>query len=344
MILTLDYELYGNGSGDVFRHIIEPTEKILKIADRHDAKLTIFFEVIEYWKLKEEWEKGNRMGYNRNPIEAMERQLKQAVAKGHEVQLHLHPQWVDAVWTANGWKVNNAKWRLGDYEGTGEDSLLRLLQRGKDTIEQMLGNGYRCEVLRAGGYNVQPSKELAEAMREVGLMVDSSIVPGAKETGSLSRYDYTGIRQDKGWWYCGEVLEHEAGPKKDLVELPVVAFGIVRLQKYLSIDRIKATLQNKKSAKDTFEAKTGQAKGGIIGKVQFFFQKESQTWDYCLFSKKLHRKFLKGISMQRSRDVFVLVGHPKSFVSGRGLEYLLKKVSGDYHCIGMSEYVKLCKR
>ena len=27
IILTLDYELYGNGSGNVFRHIIEPTEK-----------------------------------------------------------------------------------------------------------------------------------------------------------------------------------------------------------------------------------------------------------------------------------------------------------------------------
>ena len=27
IILTLDYELYGNGSGDVFRHIIEPSEK-----------------------------------------------------------------------------------------------------------------------------------------------------------------------------------------------------------------------------------------------------------------------------------------------------------------------------
>lgn len=31
IILTLDYELYGNGSGNVFRHIIEPTEKILSL-------------------------------------------------------------------------------------------------------------------------------------------------------------------------------------------------------------------------------------------------------------------------------------------------------------------------
>ena len=57
LIFTLDYELYGNGSGNVFTHIIEPTNKILEIADKYNAKITFFFEVVEYWKLKEEWEK-----------------------------------------------------------------------------------------------------------------------------------------------------------------------------------------------------------------------------------------------------------------------------------------------
>lgn len=51
LLFTLDYELYGNGSGDVFKHIIEPTDKILGIVEKYNAKLTIFFEVIEYWKI-----------------------------------------------------------------------------------------------------------------------------------------------------------------------------------------------------------------------------------------------------------------------------------------------------
>lgn len=199
IILTLDYELYGNGSGNVFRHIIEPTEKILSIAERYNVKITIFFEVIEYWKLKEEWEKGNRMGYDRNPVVAMENQLKQAYAKGHDIQLHLHPQWVDAVWEKDGWKVNLNKWRLGDYEGSGDNSLRSLLKRGKDTIERLIGDNYQCEVLRAGGYNIQPSETLIKAMRQVGLRADSSIYPGGKETGSLSRYDYSMVKDNLGW-------------------------------------------------------------------------------------------------------------------------------------------------
>ena len=45
LVLTLDYELYGNGSGNVFQHIIAPTEKILQLADKYNAKITIFLKL-----------------------------------------------------------------------------------------------------------------------------------------------------------------------------------------------------------------------------------------------------------------------------------------------------------
>ncbi len=342
LILTLDYELYGNGSGNVFRHIIEPTEKILAIAERYNAKITIFFEVIEYWKLKEEWKKGNRMGYERNPVAAIEEQLKWAYSKGHDIQLHLHPQWVDAIWTENCWKVNMNKWRLGDYEGVGDNSLVNLLKRGKETIEVLIGNGYQCEVLRAGGYNVQPSQALVKAMREAGLKIDSSIYPGGKETGSLSKYDYTTINADLGFWYCDKTLETVCAGKSDVIEMPIVALPILRLQKYLSMDRIKSLLQNRQSAKSAFDAKTSQGKKCSMGKVQYFFQKEWQTWDYCLFSKGMHNKFLKHIEKQTERDLFVLVGHPKSFVSSSGLEFLCKKAQNKYLFDSISNYLNSC--
>jgi len=63
LCLTLDYELFGSGKGDVFQHIIEPTYRLLNICAEHDIKLTIFFEVVEYWKIKENYDKGEHMGY-----------------------------------------------------------------------------------------------------------------------------------------------------------------------------------------------------------------------------------------------------------------------------------------
>lgn len=341
-IFTLDYELYGNGSGDVFKHIIEPTYKILAIANQYDVKLTFFFEVIEYWKLKEEWEKGNKMGYEKNPIEAMENQIREAYRQGHDIQLHLHPQWVDAFWEDGKWVVNLDKWRLGGYNGNGENTIENLFKRGKQTLEELLkpvNPMYECIAMRAGGYNIQPSEGIVKAMKVTGIRVDSSIYPGGKETGILSNYNYTKIDPEKGYWYVGERLE-EAGDSQ-IMEIPIVAFPMIRLKKFMTWERVKGLLRNSQSAKESLEAKTSSSekKSGKWDKVKYFLEKEWQTWDYCLFSPSLHKDFLKKIAKQ-NRDVFVLVGHPKSFNGGRGLKRLLEITKGKFCYPTISQLIK----
>lgn len=332
LLLTLDYELYGDGSGDVFETMIEPTNQLLDVARHYDVKFTIFFEVVEYWRLKEEWAKGNKMGYKKNPVAAIEDQLRAAYQEGHDIQLHIHPQWVRAKYDENHWMVNIEDWRLGGYEGEGRNSLVNLLRRGKETIEHIVGDldpEYRCVALRAGGYNVQPSHDIVSAMKEVGLCCDSSIYPGGKETGLFSRYDYTGISEKEGFWIVGDSLEDKGN--SGIVELPIVAFPVVRWKKYLSRERMRALLKNVSSAKKTFVAKTENVDGGgRKNRIGFFFQKEWQTWDYCLFSAKLHREFLRKIKAQKNRSFAVLVGHPKSYSGGNGFEFLLKQVKPIY--------------
>ena len=339
IILTLDYELYGNGTGDVFKHIIEPTEKILSIARKYNARLTFFFEVIEYWKLKEEWEKGNNMGYVDDPIKAMERQLQSAYKEGHDIQLHLHPQWIDAKYENGQWTVNLNEWRLGDYKKEGEFSLINLLSKGKASIESIIheiDRNYRCTTLRAGGYNIQPSHEIVKAMKKAGLMIDSSIYPGGKETGSLSNYDYSNISMDLDKWETGSELEKQG--HSQIFEYPIVAFPIIRISKYLNIERIKSLLQNKNSAKQAFEAKTsGNNNKGKFQKIKYFFEKEFQTWDFCLFSPKMHKKYLSLIEKQ-DKDIFVLVGHPKSLVSTRGFEFLLQQTHTKFNYKRFKDY------
>lgn len=341
ILLTLDYELYGNGSGDVFKHIIEPTQKILQICNTFNAKITIFFEVIEYWKLKEEWEKGNDMGYINNPIASMEKQLQEAYLNGHDIQLHLHPQWVDAEWAHGAWVVNNEEWRLGGYRKNSSTEIYNLIKKGKETIEQIIkivDPNYICSTLRAGGYNIQPSNEIVNAMKLLGMKADSSILPGAIEQGNLSRYDFSKIPNDKGFWECDDELEGEGN--NGIVEIPIVTFPIVRWKKYLSWERILSIKQNKKSAINTFSAKTQGEKKGFLTKCSFFFQKEYQTWDFCLFSKSLHKYYISKISNQSQRHLFTIVGHPKSFINGKELTFLLNKLSKDYQFITVTEHLK----
>lgn len=339
-ILTLDYELYGNGSGDVFRNVVEPTERLLAIARERDVKYTFFFEVVEYWCLKREWESGNRMSYDRDPVAAMEEQIRRAVSEGHDVQLHIHPQWCGAQWRDGQWLVDNSQWRLADYAG----DLADLLRHGKQTLEDIVRQvkpDYECIALRAGGYNAWPSERIVSAMREVGLRVDSSVVPGAIEAGALSRYDYSGAPRELGSWHVADKLETPAVEATDILELPIVSQSIVRFTKFLSWSRVKAILQNRKSAMASFEAKTDReadctkqagACAKLWTKLKFMFEREYQTWDFCLFSMSMHKKYIKNV-ITADRSIYTLVGHPKGFNDAVGLLWFIDNLECGYTTI-----------
>lgn len=331
IFLTLDYELFGNGKGDVFKHIIEPTDKILSIAKRYNALLTIFFEVVEYWRLKQEWESGNTMGYDKNPTEAMEEQIREAIRQGHDVQLHIHPQWVDAHWTENGWEVDNDSHRLSHYEKEGELSLENLLRKGKETLESLITPikpDYRCIALRAGGYNSQPSERIVTAMRNVGLMIDTSIYPGGHMTSNIEEYDYRKVPNDKGFWNVGNKLEVESEQSSDVHELPIMSIFVKRWRKYASMERFKSMLSNTRQTKALYDMKVTRSgekkKKTLMDKVKFFFEKECQTWDFCLLPPATHKLFHKEMMRQTNRNRFTLVGHPKSFMDGESLHFTLR--------------------
>ena len=177
LVITFDYELYGDGTGCVFEQMIHPTKQILDVCEKHNISTTIFFEVSEYIKLKEQWDLGNTMGYENNPVEAIENQILEAHKNGHDIQLHLHPQWVKGEYVNNKWDLDMSNWRLGDFSVAGVYTIYDILKEGKDVIEGLIHRidpSYECYILRAGGYNVLPSKEIYEAMIELNMKVDSS--------------------------------------------------------------------------------------------------------------------------------------------------------------------------
>lgn len=325
LILTFDYELYGDGSGDVFQHMIEPTDRILSICDGHNIKTTLFFEVLEYIKLKEEWNTGNKMGYTKNPINAIEEQIQKAALNGHDIQLHVHPQWINANYHIDQWQVDLENWRLGDFKVARNYTTEDLLRTGKETIEEIVQAvlpTYKCTILRAGGYNVVPSKEVYQAMTNLGLLVDSSVYPGGYETGSLSKYDYRNAPLDKDFWWADPEDFSKSSSESKVLEIPVFALPQRRLKKF-NLERIKSALQNRKSAVGAIKSKTEQS--SKLDKIRYFFEKEAFTWDFCLFDFGLHRTFVKYIdkNLKDSRSHFVVIGHPKSLTNDKAFKQMI---------------------
>lgn len=325
LILTLDYELYGDGTGDVFEHMVLPTDRILAVCEQHSIKLTLFFEVLEYIRLKQEWDGGNRMGYLDNPVQAIEQQLQRMAADGHDIQLHVHPQWVNARFEDGSWQVDLDNWRLGDFEVPQAYSIEDMLREGKETIESLIRPvcpDYECTILRAGGYNVMPSGPVYKAMVNTGLRVDSSVYPGGFEDGDLSRFDFRAAPLQLDHWLALE--ENFCLPANDsqVLEIPILALAQRRFRK-ITPSRIRSALQNRGSASRSLAAKTG--KRSLVQKIAYFIEEEAFTWDFCLFDLRLHKRFFRYIEQDLpTRDAFVLIGHPKGYTTDKHFDNMIR--------------------
>ena len=91
LILSLDYEVFGNGSGDLDCCVLQPTERIAAIAERHGARLAIFVDALEFAAME-------RTGVS--DAHRVRQQLQSLLARGHRVELHLHPQWTCLLYTS----------------------------------------------------------------------------------------------------------------------------------------------------------------------------------------------------------------------------------------------------
>lgn len=333
LALTLDYELFGDGSGDVFTDLVHPTQRIVDICNDRNAKITIFFEVVEYWRIKEEWNKGNNMGYSQNPVAAMEKQMLDAFRAGHDIQLHIHPQWINAKYD-QGWHVDK-NWCMKDIPLSPTDlfamDLTSVLSKGKETLEQMLRSvtaDYCCNIFRAGGFNILPSQPIVDVLEGLGFKMDSSVFSGGYDKNNETDIDFRRLKNNIPYWGInnGDVLSQKSMQDEhaNMIEIPIFSSPMLRYKKY-DLSRLSILLNNGNSAKKTLQGR--MAKRTFFQKVKFFFEHEHLTWDFCLFNINKTKKFIR--LAQRIQDQsndyhpFVLIGHSKGFGSDKTLRYLL---------------------
>lgn len=317
LILTFDYELFGNGSGDVFRHMIEPMGKILEICDEYGVKVTIFFEVLEYIRIKEEWDKGNTMGYMTDPVKAIEDQLHAAVLNGHDVQVHVHPQWIRARYEGERWVLDPDNWRLGDFNASPDYTVDNLLKDAVHVTENLIRQvvpGYKCLALRAGYYNIMPSVHIFRSMRSLGMKIDSSIYPGGKEDSKFQKFDFSGITNDTSyWWADASDIRKPSDNSKEILEVPIFSLPVSPVQRVFTLSKVRSLLlHGRKSMSAGSQEKMGNR--SLPEKIIYLLRKEATPWDVCSFHKSLHRKYFNYLEKKvpSSRKVFVLIGHPKN--------------------------------
>lgn len=334
LVLSVDYELFGNGAGDVRSVVVEPTARILETCERYGAKVSIMFEMAEYLALKEAANAG-LLELSYDPARAMEEQVLGAVDRGHDVQLHIHPQWLGAVLHKGVWHLKMEQYRIADLPngyGTLDDpqSILGAMNICKNALEEMVTRRrpeYRCRVFRAGGFLVQPSELVVQAMLETGIAVDSSVVKGFLREAPFA-VDFRHAEGHRNWWLGNpKDLAVSGNGGAGVVECPVYSFRAPYVMNFRPA-KLRAALQRRRVEKNDqhFRVNSLRSTPGLWEIVRKSVSKHVHTLDFCKLPAATMLRIVERERAANPEGVLVLIGHSKDFDNERGLDSFLRKV------------------
>jgi hypothetical protein len=230
LVLTNDWELFGDGSGDFFEVQYDPTMKLLELFGKQKAKITLMAECMQQFAYRKMTDSKSKDIAN-----AWENALNTAVSLKNDVQLHLHPQWINSEYKDDRWLLDMSKWSLASLQ---PDEISDLIKNGKDYLTSLLrkdDNNYDCIAYRAGSYCIQPSEKVIPALIENRIKCDTSVTKGLY---AENLYDFRNAHSNISPWYIDIDVNKKAMNSSSIIEYPIY-----------SINKLYSEALNKCSAK-----------------------------------------------------------------------------------------------
>ncbi len=217
VIFTLDYEIHGNGEGDPKALMIEPTRRLMDLFDRFGAKLTIMADVAEILKFKEYKEQHGRDDYH---YEAIAEQLREAVRRGHDVQLHLHASYFNARHDNGRWQQD---WSEYNFARLPQERINQVVRIGKQYLETLLTpvlSSYKCVAFRAANWAVSPAHNVVRALINNGIRIDTSVFKYGRREGIVN-FDYSNAPSNLVPWHVADDDVCRRDDAGKLLEIPI---------------------------------------------------------------------------------------------------------------------------
>lgn len=192
LALVDDWELSGNGSGDVRQLQFEPLRRLVAIYNRLGIHGSFNAEVMQQITFRQHQDQHKEL---KVLADEWDDTVRETLRQGHDIQLHIHPQWQNAEYQDGRWKLT-ADWSILNYS---REEARRMLQRGNEYLESLLKDvdpNYRCVSFRSGAWCIAPSPHMLDLLVELGIVFDMSIVGGVKYDTRNIKLDYTGCEED----------------------------------------------------------------------------------------------------------------------------------------------------
>ncbi len=318
VLLTLDYEIHGNGEGCPYELMVEPANRMLALFDAYGAKLTIMADIAEILKFKEYAEEHRTDRFHYHRIVA---QLQDAVRRGHDVQLHIHSSYYNAKYDGCRWEQD---WADYDLAGLNLERLNEMIGSGKSFLESIVrpaNPDYRCVVFRAANWSVSPSRNVVQALVNNGLRVDTSVFKYGRRDDQVT-FDYTAAYSEMVPWRGDPESIWKRNPKGEIWEVPIYCENR-RMHAFVSPTRIYRVLQAKRHPMPDTNPNRSRNGDSTSGFGRFFRNLgqivKKHAWK-ADFNQCTGRQLIRALNRAEARHAdsscelpFVVIGHSKLF-------------------------------
>jgi hypothetical protein len=207
-VFTIDYEIYGNGTGALDELVYEPARRLKDLFQNYNARFVNFVEVSELEKIE--------AAGTDAAIDLVKKQIQDFHRDGFEIALHLHPQWANARYEQGRWTLDLSEYNLCTLPRTRiaeiVDSSLAYLRHAVDRPD------FTPLSFRAGNWLFQPTQTAASVLAEKGIKIDSSVFKGGLQRNH--RLDYRRASMNGYYWpFSCDV--NEPDPIGPWIEVPI---------------------------------------------------------------------------------------------------------------------------
>ncbi len=304
LILSQDYELFFQESGTIEKCLFEPCDALLKFAGVHGIKFTFFVDAGMLLAMQRHVKSQPKIA---QMLSKVQRHIESLAAAGHEIALHVHPHWEDTRWIDGRWVFAGTRYQLKEFDG---DEIIRIFREYSESLAAL--SEQRPTSFRAGGFCVEPFSALAPALTDVGIVVDSSVVPGATLQDPDKGFDFVGAPR-RDWWRF-ETTPVQAKTDGRFLEIPITPMRLPVFYYWgRLVDRIAGNIVSQKFGDGTSKA---------IGRAEILRRLAgmNRIAELSIDDPKAQH-LLTDRNLQSTRGIWHLMGHPK-LVSSRALEIL----------------------
>lgn len=308
VIITFDYEVFlGSQTGSIENSVIKPTQHVLEILKKNNAKAIFFVDATWLLFLRENFP----LDFN-----LVSEQLKSIIKVGSSVELHLHPQWLDAL--KNGSLIEFKSFDNFRLHSLGETEILDLFRKSIELLESITSRKIQC--FRAGGFCIEPFTQIKSAFELFEIKYDFSVAPGMLLTGgNVYDFDFSGAPILTKYHFQNNVNIIDSFGQ--FIEIPLSTYQNNPI--YRLANKLQLMLKKDKIF--------GDGKG-IQQKTYYFFKSLSRRFRFSkalLTMDKTSNAYFKYLIKYHfnKTDLLVIISHPKTLSRQAllNLEYVSRK-------------------